>query len=144
MTGPSLFLERHRRLLTHFLPSFCLSRSENTGRREQLWPGLHPGRAHPHAHRRAFPPSPQPGGVPQFLLHLTWTAGGLRDSWVMVPALNPPWCLLTARNDRQLEAVTFPNHVRGSACREVSRLTAHEPRTPKHCYDSRNTGPEEL
>lgn len=75
----ALSLEHDLRLLIHFLPSSCLSCPENGGRRQQLWPGLHSGRAHPHANRRTSDPFHQPGGVHQFLLHLAWTAGGL---WV--------------------------------------------------------------
>lgn len=54
------------------------------------------------------------------------------------------WCWLTARNDWQFQAVTFPSHVRGPAWREVSRSAAHKPRSLKHCYDSRNNVPKEL
>lgn len=59
-----------------------------------------------------------------------------------------PSCSLTAKNDQVFQAVTFPNPVRHSACREVSHAQHTNQdcsaRTPKHCCDSRNTILERL
>lgn len=149
----ALSLEHDLRLLVHFLPSSCLSCPENGGRRQQLWPGLHSGRAHPHANRRTSDPFHQPGGVHQFLLHLAWTAGGLWvSSLILLTRRTRPRTLPRARWQPKMtqvfQAVTFPNPVRHSACREVSHAQHTNQdcsaRTPKHCCDSRNTVPERL
>lgn len=153
VTWTGLSLEHDLRLLIHFLPSSCLSCPENAGRRQQLWPGFHSRGAHPHANRRTSDPLHQPGGVHQFLLHLAWTAGGLWFS-SLIPLTRRTQrrtfasCSLTAKNDPVFQAVTFPNPVRGSACREVSHAQHTDQgcsaRTPKHCCDSRNTVPKRL
>lgn len=105
--------------------------SENTRRRQQLWPRFYSGRAHPHAHWWASYPSHQPGGVQQFFLHLTWTARELRKSSLIPqtcstfhPLPNICWSL---KHWEQFQAVTFPSHVRAQSAEKWVAHAQHGP-----------------